>query len=141
MKNPGFGRGSFFGTGAARFCDIDAIFTPVVAPSIEGAPRRCAIVRNNRATEETSFDGRQIFSVVSPLRFDGDENLIVVSQQSNGTEEHFLGVEENNCAIEENVFVIAHKNGAGAPFWFDLSQMYGAIVARSSRGIAWRFYC
>jgi len=42
-----------------------------------------------------------------------------------------LGVEENNGAIEENFFVIAHKSDAGAPFWFDLSQMYGAIMVRS----------
>jgi hypothetical protein len=109
----------FFGAGAPRFCDIEAIFTPVVAPSIEGALRRCAIVRNNVATEEKCLDGRQIFYVVSPLRFDGDENLIVVSQESSGIEEHFLGVEENNCAIGENFFVIAHKSGAGAPIWFD----------------------
>lgn len=119
------------GAGAARFCDIEAISTPVAAPSIEAAPRRCAIVRNNFATEEKSFEGRHIFCVVSPLRLDGDENFIVVSQASSGIEEHFLGVEENNGAIEENFFVIAHKSGAGAPFWFDLSHMHGAIMVRS----------
>jgi hypothetical protein len=70
----------FFGAGAPRFCDIEAISTPVVAQSIEGAPRRCAIVRNNVATEEKSFDGRRISCVVSPLRFDSDENFIAVSQ-------------------------------------------------------------
>ena len=68
------------GAGAPRLCDIEAIFTPVAAPSIESAPRRCAIVRNNVATEEKNFDGRHIFCVVSPLRFDSDENFIAVSQ-------------------------------------------------------------
>ena len=127
------------GAGAPRLCDIEAIFTPVAAPSIEAEPRWCAIVRSNVANEEKSFEGSRMFCVVSLLRFDGDENFIVVSQESSGIEEDFLGVEENNCALEENLFVIAHKSGAGAPFWSDLSQMYGAIVARSGRDIEGRF--
>lgn len=80
-----------------------------------------------------------MFCVVSLLRLDGDENFIVVSQERSGIEEDFLGVEENNCALEENLFVIAHKSGAGAPFWFDLSQMYGAIMVRSGSDIEGRF--
>ncbi|QND80120.1 hypothetical protein H4W19_17710 [Pseudoxanthomonas mexicana] len=96
-------------------------------------------MRSNVANEEKSFEGWHMFCVVSLLRFEGDENFIVVSQESSGIGEDFLGVEESNCALEENFFVIAHKSGAGAPFWFDLSQTYGAIVARSGSDIEGRF--